>query len=153
MTHHYEIIPKGKQSHLYRLEEDGTEVKLAYADDKASHFRLSRMLELFEEVAIPLDELHAAAARSLTAPQTNKPSWGPVGLAGGGMEVWQISEAQTRALKQVRDKKKDGQHRSVMDHRTADILLRHSLVRERVVCKAYLVLTEAGRQLLERLER
>ena len=152
MTHQYEILPKGKQNHLYRLEEDGTAVRLAYADDKASLFRLMRMKALFEEVPIPLEEMHAAADRSLTAHRSNKPSWGPSG-SGGGMEVWQISEAQTRGLKQVREKAKDGLHKSVLDHRTVDVLLRHSLVRKSRSCTAYLVLTDVGNELLGRIER
>ncbi len=153
MRHHYEIASKGKHSYLYRIEGDGAPIKLAVADDHESRFRLARMKDLFDEIPIPLDELHAAEVLGANSVKATKPSWTSVGLVGGSMEVWEISDVQARALRRVKDTKKEGLHQSVLNCRTVSALLRYDLVRERRACKAYLVLTDAGKKLLKRVER
>ena len=153
MDYHYEIVHKRKMAYLYRVEEDGTPIKLAIADDKKTMFQLIRMKNLFEEDPFPIEELHAAEALRHSSIKTNKPSWTSVGLVGGRMEVWEISEAQTRALKKIRDKEKVGFHRSTIDHRTIDRLIKHGLVKTKRACPAYLVISDEGNKLLGRIER
>lgn len=153
MNHHYEIVPQRKKSYLYRVEPDGTPVKLAVADDKKTMFQLIRLKAFFEEEMLPLEELHSAEEIGINSVKTVKPNWNSCTPIGGKMEIWEISNAQTRALQDVRDKEKDGLHRSMMGTKTADVLIRHNLVKQRPSCKAYLTLSDEGKLLLERIER
>lgn len=153
MNHHYKIIPKGKKSYLYRIESGTVLVALAFADDLNTMFQLVRMKKLFEDEKIPLEELHAAEALGKSAKKSYKPSWTSVNLVGGNMEVWEISDCQAKVLRQIKDKKKDGLHSSVVRKTTVNVLLKHGLVQRRRKYRSYLTITDEGNNLLGRIDR
>ena len=68
------------------------------------------------------------------------------------MELWQLSDAQVKTLVVVRDRDTDGLHKSVINKKTLVALLTRKLIRPRRACKAYIVLTPTGKEIIRRVK-
>jgi hypothetical protein len=67
------------------------------------------------------------------------------------MELWHLSDIQVKTLLAIRDKDKDGVHKSIIKERTLKALLTRKLIKPRRACRAYMVLTSKGKEIIRRV--
>jgi len=80
MGHSYVILEERKMVYLYRLEGD-KKVKLAGVDLKDTRSPLIKLKSFFEQVPIPLSELHDALDKQKKVIKKDEPNWTSVNLA------------------------------------------------------------------------